>query len=202
MVLLPVTDQGMLVPAGQYCRTVQWDLRWWPFCGGSDLFSAQLSLSQFPHLLWAASRSSAHCATIPLPQFRHVESHWAGLSHMSCGTNSSRNCVVLSQCNVWLVPNVFQALCMPCCFQCKFLKPGFSAVGLLKQNTCSWSSQNSTFKRHTVKVLKQNGFEAVMCLIPDLNLITFDFQLLWLFHSLHCFKGLCAPCSWLLSNVQ
>lgn len=43
-----------------------------------------------------------------------------------------------------------------------------------------------------MKVVIQSCFEAVMCLIPNLNLIKFDFQLLELFPSLHCFKGLSA----------
>lgn len=101
-----------------------------------------------------------------------------------------------------LVPSLFHALYMPRFFQHKILNFIFSAVSLLKQNVCSWSSQNSHFKRHTVKVLVQNCFEAVIRLIPDQNLITFGFQLFELFPCLRCFKGLSASCSWFLTTVQ
>lgn len=74
-----------------------------------------------------------------------------------------------------LVPNLFHALCMLCFFQHKLLTLSFSAVSLLKQNACSWSSKNSHFKRYILEVLVQNCFEAVICLVPDLNLIAFSY---------------------------
>jgi len=53
-----------------------------------------------------------------------------------------------------------------------------------------------------MEVLVRNYFEAVICLIPDLNLITFGFQLLELFLSLRCFEGLAVSCNWLLTKIR